>query len=394
MNTLQVQFRIVTPLFMGGASPDERAELREPSIKGLLRYWYRAIDPTAYRDNEARIFGGSGRNEGQSSFLLRVKGPRHDVRSWQTKIPAGIKYFSFPFKMKPNDKKYIPEDQNVTLTLMFKRPPATQDRYRILASLWLLGHVGGLGSRSRRGFGTVALQSWQITQGSVWDELNKLDLVHEANSPATWMDVFEKNLVTMRSWFPGCNNFDHLTFGRNTRFKLIDTPNKDWRTALNHIGEHMQTYRQRYSLEDPGSDYHRVKAHVCHRDTQANQINTSSAHPITPARLSIAPHRIAFGLPLTMRYSSLKYLNKKGDSITPGVTFKGNKDTHDRSASRIFIRIIAINSHYYPLVSQFDGPLLSNGEKIKDEHGSYSVPPDSILDEFWNSLPEGKEITW
>jgi hypothetical protein len=70
-NTLEATFCIVTPLFLGGAEPNDRAELREASIKGALRFWYRAVDPD-YRDLEARIFGGTRKGEGQAIFLLRV----------------------------------------------------------------------------------------------------------------------------------------------------------------------------------------------------------------------------------------------------------------------------------------------------------------------------------
>jgi len=36
------KFRIVTPLFMSG-SERSQAELREASIKGVLRFWWRAL---------------------------------------------------------------------------------------------------------------------------------------------------------------------------------------------------------------------------------------------------------------------------------------------------------------------------------------------------------------
>ena len=44
MNKLEVTFRVVTPMFLGGAKPNDFAELRPPSIKSAMRYWYRALD--------------------------------------------------------------------------------------------------------------------------------------------------------------------------------------------------------------------------------------------------------------------------------------------------------------------------------------------------------------
>lgn len=42
MIELEARFRIVTPLFMSG-SDKLKAELRVPSIKGVLRFWWRAL---------------------------------------------------------------------------------------------------------------------------------------------------------------------------------------------------------------------------------------------------------------------------------------------------------------------------------------------------------------
>jgi len=71
METLTVTLKTVTPLFLGGARQNEHAELRPPSIKGALRFWYRAIDPQynqkvdpSKRDSptwEQRLFGRSSR---------------------------------------------------------------------------------------------------------------------------------------------------------------------------------------------------------------------------------------------------------------------------------------------------------------------------------------------
>ncbi len=43
MDKLVVTLKTVTPLFLGGANPNDTAELRAPSIKGALRFWYRAM---------------------------------------------------------------------------------------------------------------------------------------------------------------------------------------------------------------------------------------------------------------------------------------------------------------------------------------------------------------
>lgn len=44
MEKLTVTLKTVTPMFLGGANPNDTAELRAPSIKVALMFWYRAID--------------------------------------------------------------------------------------------------------------------------------------------------------------------------------------------------------------------------------------------------------------------------------------------------------------------------------------------------------------
>ncbi|WP_040579547.1 type III-B CRISPR module RAMP protein Cmr1 [Methylobacter tundripaludum] len=71
MTEIILKLRVVTPLFIAGAEQEQQAELREPSIKGLLRFWYRAIYPDD-PEGEAKIFGGQGKGQGQSGVLLRI----------------------------------------------------------------------------------------------------------------------------------------------------------------------------------------------------------------------------------------------------------------------------------------------------------------------------------
>ena len=72
---LEAVFRVVTPLFLGGADGTE-AEIRAASLKGALRFWYRATsysagaDITTIKKKEEEIFGSS--EKGQSSFLIDV----------------------------------------------------------------------------------------------------------------------------------------------------------------------------------------------------------------------------------------------------------------------------------------------------------------------------------
>jgi len=62
-------FECITPCFCAGADP-ARAEIRAPSIRGELRWWFRALGGT--REQEVSVFGGSQPKPTASSIRCRV----------------------------------------------------------------------------------------------------------------------------------------------------------------------------------------------------------------------------------------------------------------------------------------------------------------------------------
>jgi len=75
MSTITFKCETVTPMFMAGADGKE-PELRAPSIKGVLRFWWRAINGYLelkdLREREAAIFGGSGKEQGRSKVIINI----------------------------------------------------------------------------------------------------------------------------------------------------------------------------------------------------------------------------------------------------------------------------------------------------------------------------------
>src|SRR3989338_2067412 len=75
----------VTPMFLAGAD-GKTAELRPASLKGLLRYWWRALqaesDLSRLRDNESGIFGSVDRG---GSFSIQIK--HEPFKSTRNKLP-------------------------------------------------------------------------------------------------------------------------------------------------------------------------------------------------------------------------------------------------------------------------------------------------------------------
>ena len=168
---LKLTVRTVTPVYLAGAEHG-LPELRAPSFKGLLRFWYRAFDPD-FLDHEPLLFGGAGGTHGQSPFLLRV-GASGPPRRWTWNQAAvgrfdegqgrntknGIRYLA---NRALSDRRAIAPGAACTMhVLCLRRAPAPEWRRALLGSLWLLFHLGGAGSRSRRGFGSFSLERWGV----------------------------------------------------------------------------------------------------------------------------------------------------------------------------------------------------------------------------------------
>lgn len=443
MYSVTIQLKSITPIFLGGAEPNQQAELRAPSVKGALRYWYRAIDPnykTRGKGNgptkEETIFGSAG--FGTGLFRLCLSGPMtgkdpFEKSKYQTAftvnqnkpdVKNGAIYLGYSLEFKDNRRKAIPAGSDIVAKMFFKSAPSTDERRAVVAAWWLLGHVGGLGSRSRRGFGTVALQNWEVKnddKSNDWQELHDLPIAHLEKTPEAWFEKFKEGLVVLtgapstpgtKGWFGSASGVDHLILGDSTKFYLstkgyASAGNKNiaaWETALNEAGLLMQGFRQRYGLGTMG-DYDNVKGHL--RD----------AHPYAPCTgvtirpLSRIPDRIAFGLPLSFRFPKMEYPKKDraGNLIlddrrrpiktTPNITFQG--EDHDRNASPIYIRVIQIGSKCYPFFARFDTPILEPGERVAYRGNSLSNPAPlasgaSILDNFCTTLKACSfdEVAW
>lgn len=275
MNWLKVRFRIVTPLFLAGANPN-RAELRGTALKGALRFWYRAVDPE-YRNHEPFLFGSADEKySGQSKILMRLEpgNLRHSIWKREDAIIApvrenGLSYLAFSLSggRVKSDRAYLCPGQSFDVYFLIRpREDGTKDldesdRRRLLAALWFLGHVGGLGTRARRGFGTIAMTDWELN-GTIWDELKELPIAHRVREREEWIQLFQKGLKKIFEWFPPESRkvVEHTVVDRQSSFLLASKPSRStkysgrtfapWATALNLAGLEFKSIRTQKSIEE------------------------------------------------------------------------------------------------------------------------------------------------
>jgi len=159
MQKLVVTLETVTPLFLGGA--DSEPELRPPSFRGMMRYWWRAlvggtlgIKEMELKEKEKEVWGDS---QSGSPIVVNIKQPQKlsPPKLWLDYPKRNINSDYFFWSVQR--RKYIPPRQSFNLQLWIR--PGSSGSFETLwqtyASLWLLVQLGGIGSRSRRAAGSL-----------------------------------------------------------------------------------------------------------------------------------------------------------------------------------------------------------------------------------------------
>ncbi len=395
MQTLELTVRAVTPVYLAGADPRAEPELRAPSFKGLLRFWYRAFDSDFHKHEQA-IFGGAGEHAGQSRFLLRVEENR-PIRPWRWDHAVinrldegrgrgtknGVRYLA---NMAVPERKAIAAGAGFTLRVVNLRPKGPEYRRALVGSLWLLFHLGGAGSRSRRGFGSFSLERWGPEEQ--WPELADLPLLVKCRDAAEGRSCLDRALKMLQSrdW-PGWPENDrsnterpaprlnpHVGQGSESAFRFVlhprgfraEGPNA-WADALNEAGRALQDFRVRRS-----PDYEDVKSSL------------SGQH--RPRR---APERATFGLPIAFRFQGVR-------GRAQFQAFRGTRAggyTSDRHASPLFVRVLRIGNRLHPACFRLDGPVPATGpgstSAVLAGRGSAQplAPPSNLaIDDFMDAV--------
>lgn len=168
---VQATFRVVTPLFLGGAD-QQRGELRAASFKGALAFWWRALqnvtDPVELRSREADLFGGS--EVGRSRVRLDlIQEPGFSFKDPGTlDLSAGLGYLAGQglAKLHPerpgswtNSRGFVVPGSRFVVRAVLEQSRQEEIEFRsLLDSFRALAIFGGLGSRARRGFGSLRLE--------------------------------------------------------------------------------------------------------------------------------------------------------------------------------------------------------------------------------------------
>lgn len=199
MEKMVFDCEVITPMFLYGAD-GKTPELRAPSIKGAMRFWWRAIQAEnsieEMRKAEDSIFGDSG-EEGRSKFSIVITGGLK-VTEKQKMLPHHTGDEKCPYLPGCGNKNkckkgYMPlalKQQNFQVILQFNKFPEGFSGKKLEALFKLSSCLGGLGRRSRRGFGSFSILSERKKCDSLEYLLGLLNIVASDN-----FTIKEKSII-------------------------------------------------------------------------------------------------------------------------------------------------------------------------------------------------------
>ncbi len=222
MKTETFHLELITPCFCGGAEPEKQAEIRAPSIRGQLRWWFRTLGgfkslaPMPLRDQEAMIFGSTAGDTGQAGKLVvRVKnGPApstitRDDREFHAEVGTDRGYLAFPLRSKRKRENGVERLFEYKGKAVFDWEDSKGNALPLpafdLQLLWrgdvviwpdvqalvvVFGNLGALGFRSRRALGALRIASHASPQ-ELTSALNRFGNAVSANDWRTRLHIAE-----------------------------------------------------------------------------------------------------------------------------------------------------------------------------------------------------------
>lgn len=328
------RYKVITPLFGGGVKPgvaDPITVVRGTEVRGHLRFWWRAtrggqFDGSCEKMKKAEelIWGSSGASgkPGPSDVSIFVSDIQPGSDRYQTQrsdrlIELGdpsseYSYVAFPLRSergKPAGN--VRDNVGFSLTIRY----CTSQFTDVAAALWAWETFGGIGARTRRGFG--ALQCISIDHVAT-------TLPDSTTIAATIRSGLQQHLAS-GSW---PTNVPSLL--RDFRISpSTGKPNAD--EAWKHLFSRLKQFRQARFQNSIGKPYGRS---TWPEPDAIRNLTGDRAEKHAKRRLAFDKFpRSVFGLPIIFQFKD----NDLGD---PGQTSLEGAD-HDRLASPLILRPLA-----------------------------------------------------
>lgn len=364
----------ITPIFMRGADQG-KAEIRASSIKGLMRWWFRALAHGVLLDNlteseaikkikseEDKIFGST---KEKSKFNLHIAtGQLKEVKVSKSYFSFGVSGYgligTFDIKLQIFDLRY---------------------KDIILATFLPLGILGSIGQRNRRALGSITIRS--TTVGDIAIRIPFSYSPNEISSLLNWSiqvfeDYFEVKLkedVRSKPCFPAV----HPKF---FKIKLGTKRYSGWESAILELSRILRSFREnRRNRHTRTVKGRRISYYVTKQyDNVKKAVNGES---------DVNLPYTAFGLPHQYNFFSMD---------VKGIVIEGEE--HSRRASSLVFKICKLSrSTYVPMITFLDYIFLPNNENLQIRHKKsikakgIQQPNLCAVEDFFETF-DGEEVIW
>lgn len=366
MHTITFTCETITPMFLSGAD-GQTPELRAPSIKGALRFWWRAVNGhlgESLKKREIEIFGGIDGDKGRkSTFSIQIlKTPseqqigdnlwdivEHNIpykggKPTPTNNTKGVAYLLYSTFML-NSKEYIKPNTEFVFKLIINNPSHTNE---IITAMKGLVYFGGLGTRSRRGGGSFWVKNIICSHllKAKEEELKTIFCKESINNKENLSKQIKEILKIKDSLR---NDYSHLKEAKIYIFSPKNitekSKSKDWINALELIGKPFSKFRE--STKHIVDETPNFGFPILHRST-----------------------KITMQAGLTVKKANLK-----------------KEDLLERRASPIILKLIKVNKDFvFPVIIWLSGELIPANYEIMDKKGgNYASPNNEILSYFFEN---------
>jgi len=175
MRTDSYSLEFLTPCFCAGAN-QSLAEVRAPSIRGKLRWWFRVLGGTA--EQEGEVFGSVRAETGAGSSLIVRVSEAPLAAKWQPIPFSGISntgYVLYFARASAAGARWvaggaIPQGATFSLNLTCRRAVSSDAQATFNLALKCFLMLGSLGLRSTRGLGAFECEQYPFS-GAAFEAL-------------------------------------------------------------------------------------------------------------------------------------------------------------------------------------------------------------------------------
>lgn len=335
---ITARYRVATPMFIEGIDTRSSGvsgvpEVRATSYKGVLRFWFRALAWAEYgnlqdvRAVEEGLFGSV--RTGQSGVVIALTElEKASPLPAGTTLGPGCAYMAGLGLSKFEKKEGVQKATRSALgegTVFEARHIVRVNRGRDMTkeftllrnSIVVLGLTGGMGARSRRGFGSLTLEAIVQDGREMW------------RAPTTLVDVERRLRDALGAPSASCSEPPYTAFSADSRFILVPgAPRSTAEDLLERLGKALLHFRSFGRASKSGGSRRVAEADALgfFSDDHDEMLAVANGAATGVVR---APCRAAFGLPHNYFFGSIE---AKVDV---------NAARHKRRASPLFVHIHA-----------------------------------------------------